>query len=282
MLLATLPSPAQQVSAEFPYLQARPRRMQPPRYEASAFAGLDDFNGDGITNAENPASGASCDREDNGRGRRPQDQRGKFSQNLGNSRSTKQRASGIAVKAAQEAKKANDDMSSAVKIASQKIKLEYAEKAAAAAKAAEAVLAGKAQVLEQLELEVREAELVVQEESQALCTAESNSQLAGKAASQAKEGLKLILQGLKVARENFESSEQVSNGCKQSLADKTNLLEAAQKRVTLLLRQLTEARNDFTKTKQAAQRAACAANEAKERINRQRRRTYRKRWITEE
>ncbi|XP_062124226.1 uncharacterized protein LOC133837467 [Drosophila sulfurigaster albostrigata] len=179
---------------------------------------------------------------------------------------SKSRGTGIAVKAAQEAKQANDDMANAVKQASDRIKLEYAEKAASAAKAAEAVLSGKFQVLEQLEMEVREAEIVVQEETLELSSAEANSQLALKAHQQAQDELKLLQTGLKLARENFCSAEHVSAACQQSMAEKTTLMDTAQKRVGLLLRQLSEARGDYAKTKKAAYRALCAANEAKQRI----------------
>ncbi|KAL7723544.1 hypothetical protein ACLKA6_000132 [Drosophila palustris] len=179
--------------------------------------------------------------------------------------SSKSRGTGIAVKAAQEAKQANEDMASAVKVASDRIKLEYAEKAAAAARAAEAVLAAKLQIMEQLEMEVREAEIVVQEESQELSAAEANSQLALKAHRQAQDELKLLQAGLQLARDNYASAEQVSAACQQSMADKTTLMETAQKRVQLLLRQLSEARADYSKTKKAAYKALCAANEAKQR-----------------
>ncbi|XP_030563827.1 uncharacterized protein LOC115764748 [Drosophila novamexicana] len=181
---------------------------------------------------------------------------------------TKSNGTGIAIKAALEAKQANDDMANAVKVASDRIKHEYADKAAAAAKAAEAVLAGKQQVLEQLEMEVREAEIIVQEETQELSSAEANSQLALKAHRQAQEEMKLLIAALKLSRENHDSAEQVSAACQQSLIDKTSLLDAAQKRVGVLLRQLSEARNDFAKTKKAAYKALCAANEAKQRIER--------------
>ncbi|EDV91637.1 GH19706 [Drosophila grimshawi] len=179
----------------------------------------------------------------------------------------KSRTTGIAMKAAQEAKQANDDMVNAVKVASDRIKLEYADKASTAAKAAEAVLASKQQVLEQLEMEVREAEIIVQEELLELSSAEANSQLALKAHQQAQEETKLLISGLKLAKENCASAEQVSTACQQSMAVKASLLEAAQKRVGVLLRQLSEARNDYAKTKKAAYRAMCAANEAKQRIN---------------
>ncbi|KAH8417623.1 hypothetical protein KR222_002858 [Zaprionus bogoriensis] len=190
------------------------------------------------------------------------------SSSSGNSKyaDAKSRSSGLAAKAAQEAKQANEEMASAVKQAADRIKLEYAEKAASAARAAVAVLEGKQQVLSQLEVEVREAELVVQEESQELTASEANSQLALKAHQQAQDELKMLMDSLKLARENAGSAEMVSAACKQSMADKALLLESAQKRVNLLLQQLSEARIEHAKTKKAAYRAMCAANEAKQRI----------------
>ncbi|EDV48866.1 uncharacterized protein LOC6552648 [Drosophila erecta] len=178
----------------------------------------------------------------------------------------KQRSSGIAVQAATEAKKANDDMATAVKVAADKIKNEYADKATAAAKAAEAVLFGKGQVLEQLEAEVREAEMVVQEENQELITAEASAQLATKTYHLGQQELNTLTISLKLAKDNREASDQVYAVWKQSLGDKTALLEAAQRRVTELMRQLSEARMDFEKTKKAALNAAKAAQEAKQRI----------------
>ncbi|XP_016978826.1 uncharacterized protein LOC108044346 [Drosophila rhopaloa] len=182
---------------------------------------------------------------------------------LGNA---KQRASGIAMQAANEAKKANEDMATAVKAAADKIKNEYADKATAAAKAAEAVLAGKGQLLEQLEAEVREGEMVVQEENQELTTAETNAQLAMKVHHLGQQELKVLTMGLKMAKENREISDQVYAVWQQSLADKSALLEAAQRRVGVLMRQLSEARIDYEKTKKASNNAARAAQEAKQRI----------------
>ncbi|XP_017845552.1 uncharacterized protein LOC108602051 [Drosophila busckii] len=173
----------------------------------------------------------------------------------------------IAAKAAQEATKANDEMASAVRVASERIKLEYAEKASIAAKAALAAMAAKHQLLQQLEMEVREAEIVVQEESHELITAEYNSQLSCRALQQAKEELKLLNAGLKLARENFDSSEQVSTVCQHSMNDKAALVEAAQNRVEMLLRQLSDARHDYNKTKSQANRAMAAATEAKRRTS---------------
>lgn len=232
--------------------QIRRKRLQP--YEAGPMVGF--VSGGG--------SGARCN--SNGE-RSPDGKSGQTQQKRQKSGSgAKARASGIAIQAAKEAKKANEDMASAVRMAAEKIKNEYADKATAAAKAAEAVLAGKSQVLDQLDAEVHEAEVVVQEENQELATAETNAQLALKAHHQAQQELKMLTVGLKLAKENLDTTEQVSNVWAQSLADKTALLEAAQRRVSVLMRQLVEARSDFEKTRKAAANAARAAQDAKQRI----------------
>lgn len=176
---------------------------------------------------------------------------------------------GLAAQAAQEAKQASDEMASAVKIASDRIKLEYADKAASAARAAEAVLASKQQMLQQLEMEVREGEAVVQEEAAELCAAESHSALTTKTYQQAKEALNLLMNSIKMTRANLENSDMVAAACNQFVADKSSLMNAAQKRVQLLLHQLAEARADYAKTKKAANKAECAANEAKQRSQQQ-------------
>lgn len=176
---------------------------------------------------------------------------------------------GLAAQAAQEAKQASDEMASAVKIASDRIKLEYADKAASAARAAEAVLASKQQMLQQLEMEVREGEAVVQEETAELCAAETHSALAMKTYQQAKEALNLLMSSIKMSRVNLDNSDMVAAACQQFVADKSALMNAAQKRVQLLLHQLAEARADHAKTKKAADKAECAANEAKQRSQQQ-------------
>ncbi|XP_017123810.1 plectin [Drosophila elegans] len=185
---------------------------------------------------------------------------------------SKVRASSIALKAAKEAKDASDAQLEAGEAAARQVKQQLAEKAQAAAKAAEAVLAGKQQVVEQLESEVREGELVVQEESTLLQTTQATCSAAGQAAKQATDQLKTISQALKNAQDKAANSEQVANGAQLELAEKQQLVDAAKKRVELLLRQLEVARTDFKSTKAAAEKAACAAQEARQRATRERRR----------
>lgn len=99
--------------------------------------------------------------------------------------SSKQRATNIAQKAAQEAKAATDAQAVAGQQASHQVKAQLAEKALQAAKAAEAALAGKQSIVEQMEQQVREAESVVQEEGSSLQQAQSNVNAAMQAAQQA-------------------------------------------------------------------------------------------------
>lgn len=69
--------------------------------------------------------------------------------------------------------------------AAHQVKSQLADKALQAAKAAEAALAGKQSIVEQLEQEVRDAEAVVQEEGSSLQHAQSNVNAAMQAAQQA-------------------------------------------------------------------------------------------------
>ncbi|KAH8313589.1 hypothetical protein KR067_008442, partial [Drosophila pandora] len=184
----------------------------------------------------------------------------------------KMKASCIAQKAAKEAKDASDAQVEAGEAAARQVKQQLAEKAQAAAKAAEAALAGKQQIVEQLESEIREGELVVQEETTLLQTTQNTYCAAGQAAKQADVQLKTLTQAVKYAQDNVANSEHVANGAQQELSEKQQLVEAAKKRVELLLKQLEVARMDFKNTKMAAEKAACAAQEARQRASRERRR----------
>ncbi|XP_017101757.2 uncharacterized protein CG45076 [Drosophila bipectinata] len=186
--------------------------------------------------------------------------------------SCKMKASCIAQKAAKEAKEASDAQVEAGEAAARQVKQQLAEKAQAAAKAAEAALAGKQQIVEQLESEIREGELVVQEETALLQTTQNTYCAAGQAAKQADVQLKTLTQAVKNAQDNVANSEHVANGAQQELTEKQQLVEAAKKRVELLLKQLDVARTDYKNTKIAAEKAACAAQEARQRASRERRR----------
>ncbi|XP_022211633.2 tol-Pal system protein TolA [Drosophila obscura] len=191
----------------------------------------------------------------------------------------KSKASNIAQKAAQEAKAASDSQMAAAEAAATQVKSELAERAAQSARAAEAALAGKQQIVEQLEQELAEAEAVVTEVTSSLQNTQANNIAAAAAAADSQtqvEHIKLLLQA---ATSNLANIEGVSQGAQTELSEKTQLLEAAKNRVQSLNKQMTEAKSDFEKTKQAAYKAACAAVEAKKKAQRMRRMAAYRQWM---
>lgn len=177
----------------------------------------------------------------------------------GNSKKT----SNIALKAAQEAKAAEDAQETAGKEASKQAKFQLAEKAIQAAKAAQAALSAKQAIVEELERELRESETVVQDLSSSIQQSEANTNAALRAAQQAAAQLKMLTEAVQTAQSNLANSEIAAQGAQQELSEKTQLLEAAKNRVESLLRELKTARTDYSNTKQAAYKAASAAKQAK-------------------
>ncbi|EDW42207.1 GM25863 [Drosophila sechellia] len=175
----------------------------------------------------------------------------------------KSKASSIALKAAQDAKAANDAQLAAGEAASLQVKQDLAEKAVQAARAAEAALAGKQQIMEQLELEEKEAVAVVGEVKSSLRSTQVNAESAMLAFSQAKKQLDRLKVLLTEATAQMSNIETFANGAQLELDEKGQLLEAANRRVEGISRQVGAARQDYEKTKQAAYKAACAAVEAK-------------------
>ncbi|XP_033247762.1 uncharacterized protein LOC117188288 [Drosophila miranda] len=176
----------------------------------------------------------------------------------------KENSFSIAVQAAQDAKAANEAQAAAGLAAAQHIKLELAEKAFQSAKAAEAALMGKQMMVEQLEQEVSQANAVIEMETNALHSTEINMKAAIDASCQASEQFHSFTELQKTFKENLANIQTVAMGVQQEMASKTQLLEAAQSRTSMLQKQLQSAKEDYEKTKQAAYKAACAAIEAKQ------------------
>ncbi|EDW98698.1 uncharacterized protein LOC6538462 [Drosophila yakuba] len=185
--------------------------------------------------------------------------------------SSKQTATNIAQKAAQEAKKASDTQAPAALAAARQVKHQLAEKAIAAAKAAEAALAGKQQIMEQLQDEVHEAEIIVQEETYSLVGSQSNVNAAVATAKQCQTLLKSLRGSVKVAEDAVSNAEAAASGAQQELCEKNQLVETARQRAEMLMQQLRSAKLDYTNTKKAAYRACCAASEARNKAVRDRR-----------
>ncbi|XP_017079633.1 uncharacterized protein LOC108113550 [Drosophila eugracilis] len=184
---------------------------------------------------------------------------------------SKQTASNIAQKAAQEAKKASDTQAPAALAAARQVKHQLAEKAISAAKAAEAALAGKQQILEQLQDEVHEAEIIVQEESYSLVGSQTNLNAAVATAKQAQTLLQSLRNAVKIAEDAVSNAEAAASGARQELCEKNQLVDTARQRSEMLMQQLRSAKLDYTNTKRAAYKAACAASEAKHKAVRDRR-----------
>ncbi|XP_039493770.2 coiled-coil domain-containing protein 102A [Drosophila santomea] len=188
-----------------------------------------------------------------------------------NQKNAKTKASSIAIKAAQDAKAANDAQVAAGEAASLKVKLELAEKAVQAARAAEAALAGKQQIMEQLELEQKEAEAVLGEVRNSIQSTQANSEAAMMSLSEAKIQLDQLKLLVTEATAQMGNIEIFANGAQMELDEKGHLLEAANRRLESIYRQVIAARQDYDKTKKAAYKAACAAVEAKQKAQRMQR-----------
>ncbi|KAH8232411.1 hypothetical protein KR032_005800, partial [Drosophila birchii] len=183
----------------------------------------------------------------------------------------KQVASNIAMQAAHDAKKAMDTQLPAAVAAARQVKLQLADRAGAAAWAAEAALAGKQQVVDQLRAEVREAEIVLQDETASMGVSQNNLNVAVCTSNQANDILQKLQDALKIAQETVSTAEAGVCGAHQELQEKNKLVEAAQHRIELLAQQLHNAKLDYDNTKKAAYRASCAAAEARQKAMRERR-----------
>lgn len=183
-------------------------------------------------------------------------------------------ASGFAQRAAQEAKAASDAQAGAAEAASYQVKCELAAKAIQSAKAAEAVLAGKQQILDQLRREMAEAEAEVAGLTMSLRNIQENAESAAQTVQETQAQLNHLKSIVQAAAANLNNIQNVSKGAQLELAEKTQILKAAQHRAENLGRQMADAKADFEKTKVAAYKAVCAAVEAKQKAQRSRRMSW--------
>ncbi|KAH8313293.1 hypothetical protein KR067_003750 [Drosophila pandora] len=186
-------------------------------------------------------------------------------------RNSKEAATIIAQKAAKEAKLASESQQPAALAAAHQVRVQLADKAIQAAKAAEAALAGKEQIVEQLQEEVHEADMVVQEESASVVNSQANLNAACTSAKQARLLLETLQNTIKIAEEALCNAESAAMGAKDELCEKTQLVEAARNRAEILAQHLCAAKADYANTKKAAYSAACAASEARSKVDRDRR-----------
>ncbi|KAH8421497.1 hypothetical protein KR009_009863, partial [Drosophila setifemur] len=177
------------------------------------------------------------------------------------------KATSIAQNAAQVAKAANEAQASAAHEASRQVKMQLAEKALAAAHAADAVVEGKQEIVDNYARELREAEAVVSQVCQSLECSESSAEVAFAAAKEAESEMatfKNILEQGKISLSDIEGLLEQANA---DLEEKTQMLTAVKGRGDRLGQQVACARSEYEQVKEAAFRAANAAVEARQKAS---------------
>ncbi|XP_020802814.1 uncharacterized protein CG45076-like [Drosophila serrata] len=177
----------------------------------------------------------------------------------------------FAQKAAKAAKEASDAQVEAGAAAARQVQRLLAEKAACAAKAAEAACVGKQQLVEQIESELREGRLVVQKERARLQFTKATAADARQGVNQVVEEIKSLTEVIKKAQEGVTRAESVIAGSQKAVAEQKQAVAEAKGRLQLLIRQAEVARADYKSTKTAVEKAASAAQEARQRAGRERR-----------
>ncbi|XP_043065957.1 uncharacterized protein [Drosophila bipectinata] len=176
-------------------------------------------------------------------------------------------ATSIAQNAAQVAKAANDAQMAAAQEAARQVKMQLADKALAAARAADAIMEGKQAIVDNYARELREAEAVVNQVGASLECSETNAEAAFAAAKEAESeaaSFKALLDSWKCTVTDVEGMQEQAN---VDLEEKNQMLTAARARGEHLTQQVAIARQDYEQVKEAAYRAASAAVEARQKAN---------------
>jgi len=100
---------------------------------------------------------------------------------------------------------------------------------------------------------------------------QTNLNAAVATAKQTQTLLQSLRGSVKIAEDALSNAEAAASGAQQELCEKTQLVDTARQRAEMLMQQLRSAKLDYTNTKKAAYRAACAASEARHKAVRDRR-----------
>lgn len=185
------------------------------------------------------------------------------------------RSFSIAQKAAQEASAAAEAQLMAGQRASQQVREQLAEKAREAAQAAEAAVAGKESVVEQLEEEVREAQDVSRKQTSSLLQGQTLFNAVMHTAKQSQAELKILTNALQVAQVNAANAEQASIGAQEELCEKGKIIEHVRGHKDFLMQRLEAAKLDLKNTKKIVLKVCMAAQEAQANVLKHRRKTLR-------
>ncbi|XP_017962842.1 laminin subunit gamma-1 [Drosophila navojoa] len=170
----------------------------------------------------------------------------------------------IAVKAAQVATAAHDAQSNAAESAAKEAHNQLAEKAAQASKAVQAVLNGKRALLENIEKELKIDEELLAKLRGSLQHSERAAEKTECAAKKAEDDLNRLREIVRLLSGNVATVNALNEQAQIDYNEKVQMLMAAKDRSKRIHKDIACARDDYQKVKDAADQAASAAVQAKQ------------------
>lgn len=177
-----------------------------------------------------------------------------------------QKPSQMASKAATDAKAAKDAQSCAADAASHRVKAILADRAVLASKGAEAALAGKKQLLDQLLESLAETKGAMEEVQRAIDASTIFSKTVCRIREKARQRLANMQSLFKEEWANVEGLRRMVASAQRAVMEKRSLLNTAMGRVAELHACMKEAQTHNERNREIAKKANCSAAEAKKRI----------------
>ncbi|EDW43047.1 uncharacterized protein LOC6607282 [Drosophila sechellia] len=176
------------------------------------------------------------------------------------------KASQVASKAAKDAKDAKDAQPCAAEMAGHRARALLADKALQAAKAAEAALNGKKQLLDEYRKSLAETNRVIDEIQRAIATSSCSATTAKGIRDKLCTSVNIMKSMVNEVDENLENIRKMAQSAQKEALEKHSLLKAAKMRVEELHNCMGEAQKDLERNRQSAAKANEAAKEAQQRI----------------
>ncbi|XP_002000039.4 uncharacterized protein LOC6573980 [Drosophila mojavensis] len=173
----------------------------------------------------------------------------------------------MAATAADEASAAKNAQKCAGEEAGQLAMYRLADKAEQAARAAEAALNGKKQLLEQLEQSQCEADAVIEEVKKALASSKCNINTIVRIAASIKNHQEVMQNFLEASKANLERYKEIAACANIEIREKYMILMNVSKREEELKKCMEKAKTDLCRTEKIAEKAETAAVEATQRLN---------------
>lgn len=171
----------------------------------------------------------------------------------------------IAATAADEASAAKNAQKCASEEAGRRVMDRLADKAEQAARAAEAALHGKKQLLEQLEQSHCQAEAVIEEVKKILARSKCNINTVIRLAANIKNHQEVMQSFLKATKADLEKYKEIAACTQKDIRKKYMIIMGVSKRAEQLKKCIEKAKKDLCRTEKIAQKAETAAIEAAQR-----------------